>query len=114
MGFTRRTVNNMPKRKEPVMTNAIARDIFNELDLYAKDKQFYPVQHALYAYMTRFVKDETGHLKRCYDLSISTFNWWFNRLVEEGYIKIDPITRSIRAVHLMIVEREDSNIEDML
>jgi hypothetical protein len=99
----------MPKRKEPVMNNAIARDIFNELDLYAKDKQFYPVEHALYAYMTRFVKGEDGTRRRCYNLSISTFRWWFLRLVEEGYIKVDPETRAIRAVHLMIVEREDES-----
>lgn len=97
----------MPKRKKPVMENSIARNIFNELELYAKDKQFYPLQGALYAYMTRFVKDEaTGEMKRCYDLRVGTFNWWFDRLVEEGFIEIDRVTRSIRAVHLVIVERD--------
>lgn len=99
----------MPRRKGPVMDNPIARSIFNELELYAKDRQFYPLQGALYAYMTRFVKDETdGELKSCYDLRVGTFNYWFDRLVEDGYIEVDRTTRSIRAVHLMIVEREDA------
>lgn len=96
----------MPRRKGQVMDNPIARSIFSELELYAKDKQFYPLQNALYGHMTRFVKGSDGQLKRCYDLSLATFNWWFGRLVEDGYIKIDRETRSIRAVHLQIVERD--------
>lgn len=107
----------MPKRKSGAMENPTARDIFNELDLYAKDRQFYPLQNALYGYMTRFMKDASGKLvldengkpKRHYNLSISTFNWWFSRLVEEGFIVIDRETRSIRAVHLQIVEKEDAH-----
>lgn len=96
----------MPKRKEPVLNNAIARDIFNELDLYAKDKQFYPVEHALYGHMIRFVLRD-GKMQRMYSLSKGEFRYWFARLVEEGYIQIDPASRAIRCVHLQIVEKEE-------
>lgn len=100
----------MPKRKAPALENSIAQSIFDELDLYARDKQFYPVQGALYGHMTRFVKNADGNLERAYALSIGEFNYWFSRLVEEGHIVIDRETRAIRAVHLMIVEKENPPI----
>jgi hypothetical protein len=100
----------MSRRKEQVMNNQIARDIFNELDLYAKDKQFYPPQNALFKYMTESQFNRMTRRKnpaRYSDLSQGKFNYWFSRLVEEKYIEIDPITRAIRCIHLAIVERDD-------
>ena len=90
----------MPKQKRPVLESSVARDILNELEHYAKDKQFYPAQNALFGHMRR---------KR-YELTISEFNYWFSRLAWDGYIEIDPDTRAIRAVKLIIVERDDSSI----
>ena len=101
----------MPRRKGPALDNPIARSIFNELDLYARDRQFYPVQNALYNHMTGFVKRPDGKLERRYVLSVGEFNYWFSRLVEEGHIEIDNATRAIRAMHLAIVQREDVNID---
>lgn len=99
----------MPKRKAPVLDNSIAKLIFDELDLYAKDKQFYPVQNALYSYMTKQQFNRATHKQepsRYPDLARGTFDYWFERLVEEGYIEIDGATRAIRCVHLAIVERD--------
>lgn len=101
----------MPRRKGPALDNPVARSIFNELDLYAKDRQFYPVQNALFNHMVGFTKMPDGHLERRYNLSVGEFNYWFSRLVEEGYIEIDLATRAIRAMHLAIVEKEDANID---
>ncbi len=94
----------MPRRKEPLM-NTPARDIMAELEHYAKDRQFYPVQNALYGHMIRR-RDENGG--RVYPgLTVGVFNYYFKRLVDEGFVQIDPDTRAVRAVKLMIVERDD-------
>lgn len=99
----------MPKRKEPVMDSSIARDIFNELDLYAKDKQFYPIEHALYRHMKRYIRNDAGVLEPLYKFSKGEFRYWFGRLVDERYIEIDEDTRAIRCSHLMIVEKEQAD-----
>lgn len=99
----------MPRRKEPVLNVQTARDIFNELDLYAQDKQFYPVQGALFSYMTKPQRNPMTKIvepARYPDLKLGVFNHWFNRLVEEGYIQVDRVTRAIRCVHLAIVEKD--------
>lgn len=98
----------MPKRKGPALDNQIARDIFSELELYAKDRQFYPLEHALYSHMVRFERNADGKLERRYNLIKGVFRYWFSRLVEEGYIEIDKETRAIRATHLIIVEKDKS------
>lgn len=105
----------MPKRRTPVMDTQLARDIYNELELYAKDKGYYPLQNALFAYMTRPVLDpktrmpvrniDTNEIKRHYNITVGEFNWWFDRLVQEGYIAVDRDTRSIKCTELIIVER---------
>lgn len=103
----------MPKRKGPVLDNPTARDILNELSLYAKDRQFYPVQNALWRYMAQTQYNPKTHKKeeaRYPKLGVWTFDYWFDRLIEEGYIEVDNITRAIRCVHLEIVEREGSDI----
>lgn len=78
------------------MESQTARDILSELELYAKDRQFYPVQNALFGHMRR----------KQYDVTIGEFNYWFDRLVRENYIDIDPDTRSVRCIRLMIIERD--------
>lgn len=90
----------MPRRKTPIMKTP-ARDVFAELELYAKDKQFYPVQNALFGHMQR--KD--------YDITIGEFNYYFDRLVEEGYIDVDDDTRAIRATKLIIVDRDNADVD---
>lgn len=100
----------MPKRKTDALNNSIAKSIFNELDLYAKDRQFYPIEGALYSYMIRPEKNESGKFKPRYDFNQDTFRYWFGRLVEDGYITIDKDTRSIRCNHLMIVEKDDGDL----
>jgi hypothetical protein len=103
----------MPKRKDPVLNNSTALLIFNELDLYAKDKQFYPVQNALYSYMTKPQFNKATRQMdppRYPDITRGTFDYWFERLVEEEYIKVDSATRAIRCVHLVIVERENAPV----
>lgn len=91
----------------------ISRKIFNELELYAKDKQFYPVQNALFNYMTKPQWNPKTRKKdppRYPKLTLWTFDYWFDRMVDEGYIEIDLASRAIRCTHLEIVEKEDSNI----
>lgn len=102
----------MPKRKGPVLENPIARSILDELSLYAKDKQFYPLQNALFGYMTRPQFNPATRKEdppRYPKLKLWIFDYWYERLVEEGYIEVDRATRSIRCVHLAIVERENIN-----
>lgn len=90
----------MPRRKEPIFKTP-ARDIFAELEIYAKDKQFYPVQNALFCHMQR----------KEYDITIGEFNYYFKRLVDEGYIEIDDDTRAIRATKLIITERDNVDVD---
>lgn len=99
----------MVTRKGYVLQNKTARAILDELNLYAKDKQFYPVKFALFRYMRDGETDKSHKYTpgRYPELTQGSFNYWFDRLVAEGYIEIDWTTRAIRCVHLMIVERED-------
>lgn len=100
----------MSRRKPPALSNETARCILNELSLYATDKQFYPLQNTLWAYMA---KPQWNYATLCHDparypaLGQWTFNYWFERLVEDGHIEIDKATRAIRAAHLEIVEKAD-------
>lgn len=92
--------------------NHTSRQIFNELELYAKDRQFYPVQFALFRYMTGEQWNPKTRRKdppRYPKLKLWHFNYWFERMVSEGYIEIDPDSRAIRCTHLEIVEKEDIN-----
>ena len=95
----------MARRKQTLLDSQTARDILAELETYAKDKQFYPVQNALYGHMHRKLDDSKCRLYN--ELTIGKFDYWFDRLVFEGYIDIDDDTRAIRAVRLMIVDRDD-------
>jgi hypothetical protein len=102
----------MVTRKGYVLTNKTARAILDELDLYAKDKQFYPVKFALLRYMQEGETKKEGrrivHIPGKYpELTFGSYNYWFNRLVDEGYIEMDWTTKAIRCLHLIIVERED-------
>lgn len=103
----------MPRRKGPCLDNKTARDILHELSLYATDKQFYPVKYALYTYMAKPYYDLKTHRHeppRYPDLGLWTFDWWFDRLVEEGYIEVDPVTKAIRCLHLEIIEKEEPGL----
>ncbi len=101
----------MPLRRRPVLQHPTARAILAELELYAKDRQFYPLEHSLFIYMTKgedrpeLRKHEPG---RYPEMTWGSWHHWFERLVEEGYIEIDFNTRAIRCLHLEIVEKDDS------
>ena len=104
----------MPKRKTPAINNAVARDIFNELSLYGQDKQFLPVQNALFSFMTKPHWNPLNHqleAPRYPELRQGVFDYWFDRLVEEGYIEIDRVTRAIRCTDLAIIKKEDVSID---
>lgn len=112
----------MPKRKQTLQAiwekepDHISRQIFRELDLYAKDKQFYPVQNALWRYMTEpqyNPRTRKTEVARYPEIGQWKFDYWFGRLVEERFIEIDPTTRAIRCVHLEIVEKEGSDLADL-
>src|SRR5260221_11195600 len=86
--------------------NHISQNIFDELEGYAKDKGFYPVQNALYKYMAEAQWNEATRKlddPRYPALTIGTFNHWYDRLIAEGYIILDK-TRSVKMAHLVIVE----------
>lgn len=91
----------MPRRKSPVEESQIAQDILNELELYGKDKQFQPVQNALYGHMKRETKDRPA-----YDYTIGEFNYWFDRLVRAGCIEVDDDTRAVRARNIIMIGRD--------
>jgi hypothetical protein len=91
----------MPKRPTLIDESKIARDILNELELYGTDKQFQPVQNALYGHMKRGTKD-----REPYDYTIGEFNYWFDRLVRAGLIEVDPDTRAVRASKIVMVPRD--------
>jgi CRP-like cAMP-binding protein len=42
------------------------------------------------------------------DLTIGTFNHWYDRLVGEGYIIVDK-TRSVKMAHLVIVDKSQAD-----
>lgn len=88
----------------------ISKNIFDEMELYAKDNGFYPVQNALYKYMAADQwNDVTLQFDdaRYPDLTIGVFNHWYDRLVDESYIIVDK-TRSVKMAHLVIVEKGKS------
>jgi hypothetical protein len=88
--------------------NHISRNILAELTLYAKDKQFYPLQRTLFRMMA-YPSFNPVTLKpeepRYPDLQLNLYDYWFARLVEEGYIEIDQPTRAIRCARLEIVDK---------
>lgn len=93
--------------KEP---DHISRLILNELILYAKDRQFYPVRRALWRYMAYpAFNPATRKLDppRYPDVELNLYDYWFSRLVSEGYIEIDQNTSAIRCVNLEITEKDD-------
>lgn len=105
----------MPKRKDRLEaiwardSSHISRLIFNELDLYAKDKQFYPVRFALFNYMTRPQFNPMTRKNdpvRYPDLRRGTFDYWFERLISEGFVTVDFTSSAVRCEHLAIVERD--------
>lgn len=97
----------------------IARRILDELFDYALTGQVYPNQKGFFHYLTepQTVIVVTDHGKReCVttkpkyaELTIGSYNHWFRRLVEEGYIFIDRRngSRSIGCTQLEIREREE-------
>ena len=91
----------MPRRKAAIEDNPIAQDILNELALYGTDKQFQPVQNALYGHMKRETKDRPA-----YDYTIGEFNYWFDRLVRAGLIEVDDDTRAVRASSILMISRD--------
>jgi hypothetical protein len=112
----------MSKRKEPISKiwqdtpDHLSHQIFSELELYATDKGYYPIQNALFRFMTQPQWNEKVRKQdepRYPKLGQWTFDYWFDRLVEEGYIEVDQVTRSIRCTHLIIVERENSDTHSL-
>lgn len=90
--------------------NHISRSILDELILYAKDKQFYPVRRALWRYMVYpTFNPATGKPDpaRYPGVSRDLYDYWFSRLVSEGYVEIDQNTSAIRCVKLEITEKDD-------
>lgn len=103
----------MPPRKQYVLDNKTARIILSELDEYAKMRQFYPLEHSLYTYLTEGEPDPKNRKKseaRYPELKgrWGMFHHWFGRLVEDGFIEIDQTTRAVRCVHLQIIEKDTS------
>jgi hypothetical protein len=108
----------MPRPKFPLAQmwhsnpGHISRMILEELTLYAKDKQVYPIQNQLFHLMTdpQYNKKTNEPIPPRYPEIVgkgNTFDYWFGRLVEEGYIEIDWPTRSIRCTKLAIVDMGD-------
>jgi hypothetical protein len=87
----------------------ISQTIFEELRLYAVDKQFYPGQNALYGLMTSPQWDLTTSdwIPAQYpDLSKGIYYYWLRRLCESGYVFIDDDSGAMRCAQLEIVEKE--------
>lgn len=91
----------MPKRRTAIAESRIAQDILSELELYGTDKQFQPVQNALFGHMKRATQDRDP-----YNYTIGEFNYWFDRLVRAGLIEVDPNTRAVRASNILMVSRD--------
>lgn len=104
----------MPPRKIPLWQiwldddNHISKQILRELELYAKDKGFYPLQNVLFTMLTNGRYNPVTHKwePARYSFEIGTYNYWFKRLVEEGYVGLDPDSRSINSTSLEIREKE--------
>lgn len=101
----------MPRLKQNAMNTPIARAIFGELELFAKDHHSYPTRHALFQWMTLPHYNPLLHqdeVARYPDLTIGAFRHWFGRLVEDGYIAVDYSTQAIRCVNLVVTELESA------
>lgn len=104
----------MSQRKNLATDHPIARDILNELKLYAKDNQYYLVQYALFTYMTKPRRSPRTNkiIPPLYpNLKRGQFDYQFKRLVEDGFIAIDPVSRAIRCTDLEIVEAEAREVD---
>jgi hypothetical protein len=114
----------MPKRKQPLPQiwreseakgqQHVSQLIYEELKEYAKDNQFYPLQHVLFRYMAEPVWNDTTldcNPARYPDLTLGKFNFWFRRLIEEGFIVLDDFqSRAVRCAELEIVEKEPEQV----
>lgn len=105
----------MARRKRPLFvewqvdSEHVSRQIYRELEQYAVDYGYYPTQSALFALMTGGVWGAQTHewIPPRYQFDRNKFDYWFERLVEEGYIDIDDRTRAIRSSYLDIREGEN-------
>lgn len=105
----------MPKRKQPLWLiwkhndNHISKQIHREFEEYAKTTGFYPTQRGLFNLMTqgRWLPNRKFEEPRYKDLQLGSFDHWFDRLVDEGYIKVDDATRSVNSTGLVIVEKDN-------
>lgn len=105
----------MSRRKEALWLiwkkndSHISKQIFREFEQYAIDTGFQPTQFGLYHLMTQgvWVTPKIYQEPKYPDLTQGSFDHWFERLVSEGYIKIDDRTRSISSTALKIVEKEE-------
>jgi len=94
---------------ESLPDDHLVRQIYREFKEYAQSTGFYPTQNALYSLM---VRPQWNAATRVWDPARYTvprgqFEYWFRRLVEEGYIAIDQgRTRAVNATALSIVERD--------
>lgn len=108
----------MARRREPLWLiwkkndNHISKNIHREFELYAKDTGFYPTQGALLGLMTQgqWLTPKIYQEPR-YKITKGEFDYWFDRLVSEGYIAVDSRTRAISSTGMEIVEKDNRKDE---
>jgi len=115
----------MPRRKKPLWLiweeddAHISKSIYRELEIYAVDKGFYPTQRGLFRLLVEGEWKEAvreGRKIRLwvpprYSFTLDSFNHWFERLMDDGYVAIDERTRGIKCTGLIITQRDDRSAE---
>lgn len=89
----------MPRRKQPIIEST-GWEIYQEMNKYIDSQQVIPNEHAFYEFVLR--------AKLGYTMSIGTYRYWFQQLIAEGLIEVDPATRAVRVMSKVILNREDA------
>lgn len=91
----------------------LSEEIYQEFEQYAKDTGFYLSQNALFRWMTegRWIAPKVYQKPRYPKLTLGSFNYWFDRLVDEEYIAVDSQGRSVSSSRLSITEKDDTTPE---
>lgn len=86
----------------------ISRVILREFEQYAIDNGYQPSPHGLF----RMLTEGYWHLKLRkfieprYDFTQGSFDHWYDRLVEEGYMSVDEHTHALKSNWLVIEEKD--------
>ena len=87
----------MSRRQKP-LEDTPAWEIYRELLRFVHDKRAIPNEHALFQYVL---------IPQGYKMTIGEYRYYFGRLQKEGFVRVEPITRAIEVIRIMITIPEE-------